>query len=212
MSNAPWYQNLLSNKSVVPFAARFRKISGQKSRDRSAVHLEYGRDGHEKVKAFLRIHCSKITKPPYLTGFPVIFIPDKMHISNKHSKSGAQIVAKRQGNLVTKIDLRTSWSIFGIDMINKEHGISLRTMISRIMWEDGNGKTRQLFHSVDSTWNDEGIIFCWHPQFADRSQIVMTGLYLKSLYGNTVKSYFSQGTVSMQSNQRWDKDKGGVIG
>ena len=42
----------------------------------------------------------------------------------------------------------------------------------------------------------------------------MTGLlpYLKSIYGDTVESYFSQGAVSMQSNQRWDKDKGGVIG
>ena len=42
----------------------------------------------------------------------------------------------------------------------------------------------------------------------------MTGLlpYLKSLYGDTVESYFSQGAASMQSNQRWDKDKGEVIG
>ena len=102
-----------------------------------------------------------------MIGFPVIFIPDKMHISNRQLKSGAQIVAKRQGNLVNKIDLRTSWSIYGIDMVNKTQKISLRTMISRIMWEDENVKMRQLFHSVNITWNDEGAIFGWHPQFGN---------------------------------------------
>ena len=42
----------------------------------------------------------------------------------------------------------------------------------------------------------------------------MTGLlpYLKSLYGDSDESDFSPGTVSMQSKQRWDKEKGGVIG
>ena len=70
-----------------------------------------------------------------MTDFPVILIPDKIYISNKHSKSGAQIVAKRQDRLVTKIELRTSWSIYGIDMVNKTHKISLRTMTSTIMWE-----------------------------------------------------------------------------
>ena len=214
MSNSPWYQELLSSKSGIKISTRFRKISGQKSKERSAVHLECSRDSHEQVKAFLRIHFSKTTKPPFLTGFPVIFIPDKMHISNKHAKSGAQIVATRQGNIINKIQLRTSWSIFGIDMINKKHGISLRTMISRIMWDDADGKKRQLYHSVDSTWNDEGTIFGWHPQFEDQAQTVMTGLlpYLKGEYGDSVESYFSQGAVDMQSKQRWDSEKGGVIG
>ena len=82
-----------------------------------------------------------------------------MHILNKHSKSGAQIVAKQQGNLVGKIILRTSWSIYGIDTVNKTHKISMRTMISQIMRGDENGTMRQLFHSVDSTWNDESTIF-----------------------------------------------------
>ena len=82
-----------------------------KTKDRAAVHLECSRDHHEQVKEFLRIHCSKNTKPPYITGFLVIFIPDKMHISNKHFNSGAQIIAKRQGSLVNMIELRTSWSI-----------------------------------------------------------------------------------------------------
>jgi len=88
-----------------------------------------------------------------------MFIPDKVHISNKHSKSGAQIVAKRQGNLVTKIELRISWSIFVMNMVNNKHKLSLSTMISRILWEYKLRKMRQLFHSVDSTWNDEGNIF-----------------------------------------------------
>ena len=70
----------------------------------------------------------------------MIFIPNKMHISNKHSQAGAKIVAKRQGNLVGKIELRTSWSIYGIDMVNEEHIISLCTMISRIILEDDLGK------------------------------------------------------------------------
>jgi len=108
MSNSPWYQALLSKKSNIPIAARFRKISGQKPRERAAIHIECARDNHDGVKTFLRQHCSKNTKPPYLTGFPIIFIPDKRLISNKHSKSGAQIVAKRQGNLASKIILRTS--------------------------------------------------------------------------------------------------------
>lgn len=67
---------------------------------------------------------------------------------------------------------------------------------------------------VDSTWNDEGTIFGWHPQFKDQAQTVMTGLlpYLKLLYGSTVESYFPPGAVTIQSTQRWDKNKGGVIG
>ena len=97
------------------------------------MHLEYARDKPIQVKSFLQLHCSKNTKPSYITGFPVTFIPDKMHISNKHSKSGAKIVAKRQGSLVSKNELRTSWMIYDIDMVNKEHIISLRTMISIIM-------------------------------------------------------------------------------
>ena len=87
-------------------------------------------------------------------------------------------------------------------------------MISKIMWEVDDKKNRQLFHSVDSTWNDEVTIFGWHPQFDVQAQTVMTGLlpYLKSQYGDTVESYFSPGAVTMQSKQRWDEDKGGVIG
>ena len=61
------------------------KSQGQKSKERSAVHLECSRDNHEQVKAFLRIHFFKTTKPLFLTGFPLIFIPDKMYISNKHA-------------------------------------------------------------------------------------------------------------------------------
>lgn len=128
-----------------------------------------------------------------MTGFPVIFIPNKMDILNKHSKSGAQMI----------------WSIYVIDMVNKQHKTSLCTMISRIMWESGQGKTRQLFHS-----DDEGITFGWYPQFRDQTQIVTTGLrpYLTFLYDNqSVESYFSSPhAVDMQSKQRWDsKKKGG---
>ena len=91
--------------------------------------MECGRDHHEQVKNFLRIQYSKNTKPPYITEFPVTFIPDKMHISNKHSQYSAQTVAKRQGILVNMIELRMSWSIYGIDMVNKTQQILLRTMI-----------------------------------------------------------------------------------
>ena len=120
MSNSHWYQELVSRKGKMHIYTQFRKVSGQKSNERSDVHLECSRANHEQVKAFLCVHFSKTTKPPYMTGFPVIVIPDKMHISKNHARSGAQIVAKRQGNLVNKIELWTSWSIFGIDMINKE--------------------------------------------------------------------------------------------
>jgi len=52
MSNTPWYQTALSKACSMNIAARFRKISGQKSRDRSAVHHEYARPKHEIVKDF----------------------------------------------------------------------------------------------------------------------------------------------------------------
>ena len=64
-SNAPWYQTILSKKFGIPIVVRFRKISGQKSKDRAVVHLEYARDNHNQVKEFLRLHCSKNTNPPY---------------------------------------------------------------------------------------------------------------------------------------------------
>ena len=52
ISNAPWYQTTLSRKANIPIAARFRKMSGQKSKDRAAVHLECGRHHHERVEEF----------------------------------------------------------------------------------------------------------------------------------------------------------------
>jgi len=170
------------------FCCRFRKISGQKSRHRLAFHFECVKDKHEIVKEFLRLHCFKKTKPPYLTGLPVIFIPDKMHISNKYSKPGARVVAKWQVSMVSKLGVRTSWNIFGINMINTEHTISFCTMILRITWEDVHGKMWQLYHSIESTWNDEGILFGWEPQFGNQAQIMMTGLlpYIKPLCGATV--------------------------
>ena len=87
-------------------------------------------------------------------------------------------------------------------------------MTSKIMWEDDDKKNRQIFHLVDSTWNDEDTIFGWHLQFDDQAQTVMTVLlpYLKSQYGDTVESYFSPGAVTMKSKQRWDEDKVVVIG
>lgn len=83
-SNTLWYQTALSKKSSILISARFRKISGQNIKDRLAVHLEWARDHHEQVKEFLRSHCSKNSKSPYHARVPVIFIPDKMHLSNKH--------------------------------------------------------------------------------------------------------------------------------
>ena len=98
-----------------------------------------------------------------------------MHVSNKYSKSGAQVAAKRKVSLVSKIELRTSWIIFGIDMIHTKHNISLCTIISRIVWEDVDGKMQQLYQLVDSTCNYEGTIFGWYPQFGNQAQVVMAG-------------------------------------
>ena len=83
------------------------------------------------------------------------------------------------------------------DMVNKAHMIPICTMNLRIIWKDENGKMRQLFHLVDSTWNDEGMIFGWHPQFRAKAQIVMTGLllYLKLEYGHTAESYLLPGAI-----------------
>lgn len=41
----------------------------------------------------------------------------------------------------------------------------------------------------------------WHPQFGNETQIVMTWLlpHLKSIYGNSVESYFLPGDVGMPS-------------
>ena len=95
MFNTPWYQATVSKVCGVDIATRFRKICVQKSRDWPEVHLECAKDKHGIVKDFLRLHCSKNTKIPYLTDFPVIFILDKMHISNKYSKSSAHVIAKK---------------------------------------------------------------------------------------------------------------------
>ena len=82
-------------------------------------------------------------------------------------------------------------------------------MVSRIIWEDEGRKTRKLFHFVDRTWNDEGNIFEWKHQFGNQAKIMITDLlpYLKSLYGDLVESYLSPGAISIQSKQRWNKEK-----
>ena len=76
-------------------------------------------------------------------------------------------------------------------------------MMSRNIWEDEDRKKTTTI-PVDSTWNDEGTIFGWHPQFEDQAQTVMTRLlpYLKGEYSDSVESYFSQGAVTIQSKQR----------
>lgn len=79
------------------------------------------------------------------------------------------------------------------------------------MWEDGEKTMRQLFHLVDSTWNNEGAIFGWHPQFKDKAQIVMRGSlpYLKSIYGATVESYFLQEQLLCSLNSVETRINGG---
>ena len=56
-SSAAWYPTILSKKSDIPIASRFRKIYGKKTTERAAVHLEYARDQYDQVKDFLRIYC-----------------------------------------------------------------------------------------------------------------------------------------------------------
>lgn len=63
------------------------------------MHLECARNNHNHVRELLRLYCSENTKPPYITGYPIIFISDKMHNFNKHSKSGTQVVAKQQDKI-----------------------------------------------------------------------------------------------------------------
>ena len=106
-----------------------------------------------------------------------------------------------------------NWAVFGLDKIDKVHGISLRTMISRIQWKDKRGKQRQLFHSVDDTYKMDGVIFTWHPEFDDQASMVMTGLlaYLKAEYGTSVEKYFTPDCRELQGGQTWDKEKGGII-
>ena len=74
-----------------------------------------------------------------------------------------------------------------------------------------NGVERQLFHSVDLSWNEEGVIFAWHAIFDDQEQTVMTGLYpyLRTYYGDTVDQYFTPELTTLQANQTWDSEKRG---
>ena len=212
-SNASWYQKLLTGTAGFPIDARYRRISGSKHQDQSAIHIETSREDYEKAKLFLREHFSKETQPPYLTGFPVYHIPDRVHIMNNHSRSGAALYKSRQSSLNKNVVTRGNWSVSGIDRVNKEHGISLRTMVSQIHWTDKTGKERQLFHSIDETFRGDGVIFAWHPEFDDQANMVMTGLlaYLKSIYGTVVEEYFTEDCIAMQAHQKWDMAKGGII-
>ena len=70
-----------NNKAGFPIAARLRKISNESDKELGAIHLETSRANFEKAKVFLRKHFSKDSETPYLTGFPVIYIPDRVHHS-----------------------------------------------------------------------------------------------------------------------------------
>ena len=175
--------------------------------------METGRENFEKAKAFLRKYFSKDSPPPYLTGFQAIYIPDRTHIVNLKSKASASILIKRQSMVVKNIVTRVNWLVSGLDTVDKVHKITLRTMISRIQWTDNEGKQKQLFHSVDETYRQDGVVFAWHPQFDDQANIVMSGLlaYLRTEYGDSVEKYFNEDCLMMQGSQKWDKDKGGIL-
>ena len=96
LSNTKWYQEMLTSKAGFPIACRYRKIAGSSSREHSALHVEVGSAHLQRAKQFMRTHFSKHTEPPFFTGFPVYYIPDKNHIVNSHSRSGAAIVIARQ--------------------------------------------------------------------------------------------------------------------
>ena len=194
-------------------SVRYRKIAGSSSREYSALHVEVGRQHLQQAKSFLRKHFSKDTPAPYITGFPLHYVPDRSHIVNSNSRAGASILVNRQLSLLNNLVVRMNWSVNGLDKIDKTHGISLRTMLSRIQWEDKKGKQRQLFHSVDDTYKMDGVIFTWHPEFDDQASVVMTGLlaYLKTEYGSSVEKYFTPDCREMQSAQVWDKEKGGIV-
>ena len=62
-------------------------------------------------------------------------------------------------NIITQVN----WLVTGLDTVDRVHNITLRTMLSRIQWTDKDGKQKQLFHSVDETYRQDGIVFAWHP-------------------------------------------------
>jgi len=213
MSNTKWYQDFLSAQAGFPIAIRWRKIAGAPSKEYSALHIDVAKTDFQRCKEFLRKYFSKQSKQPYITGFPLYYIPDKSHIINNHSRSGAAIITARQHKVLKNLVVRTNWLVSGIDRVDTTTGISLRTMISRIQWKDKSGNERQLFHSVDDTYNKNGVIFTWHPEFDDQASMVMTGLlaYLRAEYGDSVEQYFTSDCIDMQSGQKWDASKGGIV-
>lgn len=213
-TNEAWMAAALTELCGVPVSARYRKISKSTDDDSRAVHVECERKHGEMVRAKLRMVFSKDGKGVSVTGFPLIFVPDRMYLHSTASKAGAAVVALRQAKLISKLETRMNWGVAGLDAINKKHGISLRVMLSRITHTGEDGVERQLFHSIDSSWNEEGVVFGWHLIFDEQAQTVMAGLYpyLRSIYGDTVEQYFSIETTSLQGKQTWDPAQGGVVG
>ena len=213
-TNESWMASTLTELCGVAISARYRKISKSSDDDSKAIHLECERKHGELVRGKLRTTFTKDGKGISVTGFPIIFVPDRMFLHSTASKAGAAVVAKRQATLVQNIETRMSWGIAGLDVVSKEHGITLRVMISRITHIGDDDIERQLFHSIDSSWNEEGVVFGWHAIFDEQAQTVMAGLYpyLRSIYGDSVVQYFSPETIGLQSNQTWDPSQGGIVG
>ena len=150
-TNEAWMAAALTELCGVTISARYRKISKSTDDDSRAVHVECERKHGEMVRAKLREVFSKDGKGVSVTGFPLIFVPDRMYLHSTASKAGAAVVALRQANLITKLETRMNWGVAGLDVINKKHCISLRVMISRITHTGEDGVERQLFHSIDSS-------------------------------------------------------------
>ena len=213
-TNGPWLNEKIEQLCKVPISTRNRKISRSGDNNARALHIECARDHMTAVKRVLHATFKKGADGRSITGFPLIFVPDRMHLLNNKAQAGAAVVAMRQAKLVKTLEIKPCWGVTGLDIINKSHKISLRTMLSKIMWTSADDTPHQLFHSVDPTWNGEGVMFSWHPIFKEQAQTVMMGLlpYLKDKYGATVEQYFSEGTLGMQSHQVWDSAAGGIVG
>ena len=84
-TNEKWISQALTELCDVSVYPRYRKISKTTENDATAVHIECDRDQAGKVRDILRETFTKDDKRVEVTGFSLMFVPDRIYLNSNMS-------------------------------------------------------------------------------------------------------------------------------
>lgn len=190
---------------------RYRKVktgtwSNEKVPDNEivkALHLEVAEHDQEDAERILgEIYSSDSEE--FFRGIRMRLVPEFDTVMNERAREKVRYLAARQLAWINGLDSMKTWEIATMELTTRENGKSIREMIMEIEHPRIPGK--QLFHSIDMTYNQKGIVCSFLPQYAAEARTMVSGLlpYLKYRHGEWVSKYFTPNAASRSETALWD--------